>query len=63
MHRVRGDVTAVDPTAKTMAVKVMRNGQEQTVNVDVTDKTVIHHGKARESFADIKVGDRVWMKY
>ena len=63
IHRLRGEVTAVEPGARTMTVKAMQNKQEQTVGVDVTDKTVIRQGKAHKTLGDIKVRDRVWMKY
>jgi len=63
IHRVRGEVTAVEPGARTMTVKAMQGKQELTVGVDVTDKTVIRQGKAHKTLGDIKVGDRVWMKY
>lgn len=63
IHRVRGEVTAVEPGAKSLVVKAMRGKKELTVGVDVTDKTVIRRGKAHKTLADIKVGDRVWMKY
>lgn len=64
-HTVRGEVTAVEPGANppTLVVKGMRGKQELTVGVDITDKTVIRQGKAKRTLADIKVGDRVWMKY
>lgn len=64
-HTVRGEVTAVEPGANppTLVVKAMRGKQELTVGVDITDRTVIHQGKAKKTLADIKVGDRVWMKY
>lgn len=63
VHRVRGEVTSVEPGAKTMVVKVMEGKKEMTVGVDVNDKTVIRRGRAHKTLADIKVGDRVWMKY
>ncbi len=63
VRRVRGEVTAVEPNAKTLVVKAMRGKQALTVGVDVTDKTAIRRGKAHKTLADIKVGDRVWMKY
>jgi Cu/Ag efflux protein CusF len=63
MHRVRGEVTAVEPGARTMTVKAMEGKEEVTVGVDVTDKTVIRQAKAHKTLGDIKVGDRVWMKY
>jgi len=63
IHRVRGEVTAVEPVARTMVVKAMEGKKELTVGVDVADKTVIRQGKAHKTLGDIKVGDRVWMKY
>lgn len=64
-HSVRGEVTAVEAGANppTLVVKAMRGKQELTVGVDITDKTVIHQGKTKKTPTDIKVGDRVWMKY
>ncbi len=62
-HRVRGEVTAVEPGAKTLVVKAMRGKEDVTVGVDVTDQTMIREGKAHKTLTDIKVGDRVWMKY
>lgn len=63
IHRVRGEVTAVEPGAKTMVVKAMEGKKELTVGVDITDKTIIREGKASKTLGDVKVGDRVWMKY
>jgi len=62
-HRVRGEVTAVEPGAKSLVVKAMPGKKELTVGVDVTDKTIIREGKAHKTLGDIRVGDRVWMKY
>ncbi len=62
-HRVRGEVTAVEPGAKTMVVKAMEGKKALDVGVDVTDKTIIRERKATKMLGDIKVGDRVWMKY
>ncbi|MGD0264197.1 MAG: hypothetical protein ABSD47_04460 [Candidatus Methylomirabilota bacterium] len=63
VHRVRGEVTAVEPGAKSMVVKAMEGKKALDVGVDVTDKTIIRQGKANKTLDDIKVGDRVWMKY
>jgi TfoX/Sxy family transcriptional regulator of competence genes len=63
VHRVRGEVTAVEPGANTMVVKAMEHKKALEVGVDITSKTIIREGKARKTLADIKVGDRVWMKY
>jgi Cu/Ag efflux protein CusF len=62
---VRGVVTAVEPSAtpSTMTLTVMRGKQEETVGVDVPAGTKILAGKTAKTLADIKVGDRVWMKY
>ena len=63
IHRVRGEVTAVEPDSKTMLLKAMQGKQELTVGVNITDKTIIREGKAHKTLADLKAGDRVWMKY
>ncbi len=63
MHRIRGEVTAVEPGANTMVIKAPEGKKELTVGVDVNDKTIIREGKAAKTLADVKVGDKVWMKY
>jgi len=60
---VRGEVTAVEATAKTLTVKAMRGKEAETVGVEVPDTAKITQRKATKTLADIKVGDRVWMKY
>jgi len=62
---VRGAVTAVEPSANpaTLTLKVMRGKQAETVGVDVPATATIHEGKATKTLADLKVGDRVWLKY
>jgi hypothetical protein len=60
---VRGEVTAVESTAKTLSVKTMRNKKEDIIGVEVPDAVKITQGKAVKTLADIKVGDHVWMKY
>jgi hypothetical protein len=65
VRRVRGEVTAVEPSASpmTLTMKSKEGKEVLTVGVDVTGKTIIREGKVRKSLADIKVGDRVWMRY
>jgi hypothetical protein len=63
VRRVRGEVTAVEPGARTMVVKAMEGKKMLNVGVDVTDKTIIREGKTAKTLGAIKVGDRVWMKY
>lgn len=60
---VRGEVTAVEPTAKTLTVKALRGKAPATVGVEVPDTATITQGKATKTLADLQVGDRVWMKY
>ncbi len=63
VRRIRGEVTAVMPDVKTMVVRGMEGKKALTVGVDVTEKTIIREGKAAKTLADIKAGDRVWLKY
>ena len=60
---VRGEVMAVESTAKTLSVKTMRNKKEDIIGVEVPDTVKITQGKAVKTLADIKVGDYVLMKY
>jgi hypothetical protein len=64
VHTISGTVSAVEPGAKSVEVKVPR-GKEAAliVGASVTDQTVIKEGKSRKSLADLKVGDHVWMKF
>ena len=63
MRHVRGEVTAVEPGAKTLVVKSTEGKQTLDVGVDVPDRAIIREGKANKTLADVRVGDRVWMKY
>ena len=63
VRRVRGEVTAVEPGAKTMVVKAMEGSKSLDIGVDITDKTIIREGKATKTLADLKIGDRVRLKY
>lgn len=62
---VRGEVTAVESSANppTLTLKVMRGKQEEAIGVDVPSGVKIREGKATKTLADVKVGDRVWMRY
>ncbi len=60
---VRGEVTSVDAGAKTLTVKALRSKETETVGVEVPDTVKITQGKMTKTLGDIKVGDRVWMKY
>lgn len=54
-----GEVIAVDTVANTITVKKPK--KEVTVSVD--DKTKIMAGKEKKTLAEVKVGDKVTVKY
>ncbi len=58
----RGEVTAVDPNAKTLTLKE-RGKQAKTVDFSVADNAKIYQGKSEKSLNDVKVGDRVRVSY
>jgi sRNA-binding protein len=60
---VRGEVTAVEISAKTLTIKRMKGKEAETIGVEVPDTAKITEGKATKTLADIKVGDHVWVKY
>jgi hypothetical protein len=62
---LRGEVTAVEVSATppTLTIKVMRGKAEETIGVTVPATARISQGKAAKTLTDIKVGDRVWLKY
>jgi len=63
LHHVKGEVTAVEPTAKTLTVKAMQGKETMDVGATITDKTAIREGKTTKTLGDIKVGDHVTMTY
>lgn len=62
---VRGEVTAIEPSATppTLTVKMVRGKETKTLDVTVAATAKITQGKAAKTLADIKVGDRVWLTY
>lgn len=64
VRTVSGTVTAVVPDANTLVVAVP-TGKSDTlvVGASVTDQTVIKEGNTKKRLEDLKVGDRVWMKF
>lgn len=56
---ITGDVTAVDAKAMTITVK----SKKHEVTVSVNDKTKITAGKDAKTFADVKAGETVSVKY
>ena len=59
VKQVTGEVAAVDAMAKTITVKAKKG--ETTVTAD--DKTKVMMGKEKKTIADVKVGDKVTVKY
>ncbi len=62
---VRGSVTAVDITANpnTLVLQAQTGKEPTTIGVDVPPSAKITEGKAKKSLSDIKVGDRVMLRY
>ena len=63
VKQVTGEVKAVDTKAMTLTVtKKMKTKAEDTM-ITVNDKTKITMGKDKKLLADLKVGDKVTVKY
>ena len=63
VKQVTGNVKAVDMKAMTITVtKMMKDKAEDTV-ATVSDKTKIMMGEVQKALADVKVGDKVTVKY
>ncbi|PWB77130.1 MAG: hypothetical protein C3F08_10420 [Candidatus Methylomirabilota bacterium] len=63
MRTISGTVTAVVPEAKTLVVTAPQGKDTLTVGVSVTEHTVIKEGKVKKRLDDVKVGDRVRIKF
>ncbi|HUO76046.1 MAG TPA: DUF5666 domain-containing protein [Thermodesulfovibrionales bacterium] len=59
VKQVTGEVAAVDAKANTLTVK----GKKGDVMVNTDDKTSVKIGKEKKSLADVKMGDKVTVKY
>ena len=59
VKQITGDVAAVDAAAKSLTVK----GRSAEVVVSADDKTTVKMDKEKKSLSDVKVGDRVTVKY
>ena len=63
MKAVRGQVMAVDPSAKTLSVKPTHGKEAKEIGVEVPDTVKIMQGKATKTLAEVKVGDRIYLQY
>lgn len=59
VKQVTGEVTAVDAAAKTLTVK----GKAGDVALTADDKTTVKIGKEKKALGDVKVGDKVTVRY
>lgn len=64
IRTVSGTVTAVVSEANTLVVAVP-TGKTDTLVVGawVTDQTVIKEGRTAKRLTDLRIGDRVWMRF
>ncbi len=58
-----GKVVAVEPAAKTIVMETTVGKSIMTVGAEVPDKASITAGKASKTLADVKVGDKIRMKW
>ncbi|MDI6889959.1 MAG: hypothetical protein QMC83_03325 [Thermodesulfovibrionales bacterium] len=63
VKRVTGEVKAVDTKAMTITVTKKVKGKVEETVVTVDDKTKITLDKEKKVLADVKVGDKVTVKY
>ena len=63
---VVGEVTEVELLPRHLVVHSrswVRGGQELNLRVGVIDQTSIREGRVIRHLSDIRVGDKVWLKY
>ncbi len=59
VKQITGDVVTIDVAVKTLTVK----SKEAEVVIIADDKTTVKMNKEKKTLSDIKVGDKVWLKY
>lgn len=59
VKQITGEVAAVDAAAKSLTVK----GKKAEVVISTDEKTAVKAGKEKKSLSDVKVGDKVTVKY
>ncbi len=64
LDSVTGEVTVVDPGAKTLVVRGRDDTEKElTLRADITRDTTIRQGMLQKTLADIQQGNHVWMTY
>jgi|SRR5208337_1134789 len=59
VKQITGDVTTIDVAVKTLTIK----GKKAEVVITADDKTTVKINKEKKTLSDIKVGDKVTLKY
>src|SRR5208283_3559266 len=59
VRQIAGDVVTIDVAVKTLTVK----GRKAEVVITADDKTTVKVNKEKKTLSDIKVGDKVTLKY
>lgn len=59
VKQITGEVAAVDAAAKSLTVK----GKKAEVVISTDEKTAVKADKEKKSLSDVKVGDKVIVKY
>ena len=59
VKQITGDVVTIDVAVKTLTVK----GKKAEVVITADDKTTVKLNKEKKTLSDIKVGDKVTLKY
>ncbi len=59
VKQITGDVVTIDVAVKTLTVK----GKKAEVVITADDKTTVKMNKEKKTLSDIKVGDKVTLKY
>ena len=63
MKATQGQVTAVDPSGRTLSLKPTHGKEAKEIVVEVPNTVKIMQGKATKNLAEVKVGDRISMQY
>ncbi len=63
IKQITGEVKSIDPKAMTVTVMKKIKDQVKEITAVVIDKTKITMNKDKKTLSDLKVGDKVTMKY
>jgi Cu/Ag efflux protein CusF len=63
LHNLTGEVIKMDPSQKTMTVKGSAGKREKEISVQIVPDTKITRNGQKTDLSDLKVGDRVVVRY